>query len=266
MTAVTLTIDLEDPTGEYAKDGRWVRMAYRLIDFCDEVQRKATIFTVGRVAEASPTLIQELALRGHEIAYHTHDHVFLTDEAPERFRRESREDKDKLEQLCGKKVAGFRAPGFSLTHQTSWALDIIKELGFVYSSSIMPTNISRFGMPDKPRTPFKWPNGLIEFPLPVASLGPLRIPYSGGIYLYALPSWLSRYWASKADPKECLWTYTHPFDFDVEAPFQPHPRDPLWISWVMWMLRKQAKKKVRNILSIGQAPTLGELCTEQDVI
>jgi len=82
VTSVTLTIDLEDPTGAYAADGRYVAMTYKLLDFCDEMHRRATFFAVGRVAEAAPELIKAIAARRHEIAYHTHGHVPLTQEKP----------------------------------------------------------------------------------------------------------------------------------------------------------------------------------------
>jgi polysaccharide deacetylase family protein (PEP-CTERM system associated) len=258
VTSITLTIDLEDPTGAYAPDGRWIAMAYLLLDFCDEIQCRATFFTVGRVAQASPNLIANIAARGHEIAHHTHNHVFLTQENPTRFRRETQNDTIILEQLTGKAVLGFRAPGFSLTPKTLWALDVLKDLGFRYSSSIMPTRLSRFGFPAAPRHSFTWPNGMVEFPLPVASVGPLRVPYLGGVYLYALPSFLPRLLAGRAGERERLWTYTHPFDFDVEASFERMPATPIWISWTMWHLRKHAAKKIRRILELGTAPPLAE--------
>jgi peptidoglycan-N-acetylglucosamine deacetylase len=265
MPNITLTIDLEDPTGAYAPDGRYVAMTQRLLDFCDDAQRQATFFTVGRVAEAAPNLIKEIAGRGHEIAYHTHDHVPLTLENPERFRRESSVDKMRLEQLAGRFVTGFRAPCFSLTPKTVWALDILGALGFRYSSSIMPTNISRFGFPGTPREPFLWPNGIIELPLPVANAGPLRVPYLGGVYLYALPFFMVRHWIKRAGPKECLWTYAHPFDFDVEARFERYPDTPAWVSWIMWSLRHRAEKKIRQVLELGKAETLGDQVTSDSV-
>src|SRR5580700_10942898 len=99
-------------------------MTGRILDLCERLNRRATFFTVGRVAEAAPQLMSDIAARGHEVAYHSHVHVPLTKEDPERFRRESREDKDRLEQLAGKAVIGFRAPAFSLTPKTLWAIDI----------------------------------------------------------------------------------------------------------------------------------------------
>src|SRR5580698_7891709 len=167
---ITLTIDLEDPTERHEPDGRYVAMTRRILDMCDELKCRATFFVIGRVAEAMPSLVQDIASKGHEIAYHSHAHVALTEEDPARFHSETRADKDRLQQLTGKSVDGFRAPNFSLTPKSRWAVDVLGELGFRYSSSIMPTGISLYGFTNAPVTPFRWPNGLIEFPLPVAGL------------------------------------------------------------------------------------------------
>jgi polysaccharide deacetylase family protein (PEP-CTERM system associated) len=254
---ITFTIDLEDPTDEYAAYGRHVVMTWKILDLCGEKNTKATFFVIGKVAETAPDLIKAIAAQGHEVAYHSHAHVPLTEENPERFRRESREDKDKLEQLAGKPVIGFRAPRFSLTPKSAWALDILKELGFRYSSSIMPTNISMFGFPDAKPTPFKWPNGLIELPLPVANVGPWRVPYLGGIYLYALPFFLVKHWA-KQDSTNVLWTYTHPYDFDREEKFKKMPDASLGVSAILWIARLVAERKIQKVLELGTAPPLAE--------
>lgn len=254
---ITFTIDLEDPSERYAPDGRYIAMAHRILDLCDELNRKATFFAVGRTAQAAPQLIRDISAKGHEIAYHSHNHVSLTQETPERFRRESSEDKDRLEQLSGKKVIGFRAPRFSLTPQSMWALDVLAELGFQYSSSIMPTDVSLFGFPDMPQVPFAWPNGMIEFPLPVALFGKYRLPYLGGIYLYTMPSFALHAFLKRAKADEVLWTYAHPYDFDNTERFARMPHTPLWISLVLWLARRNASKKIRGVLELGNAPPLG---------
>ncbi|MFA4994415.1 MAG: polysaccharide deacetylase family protein [Bdellovibrionales bacterium] len=255
---ITLTIDLEDPSLRYAPDGRYVVMTRQILESCDALKCKATFFAIGRVAQTTPRLIRDIAERGHEIAYHSHNHVSLTEEDPARFLRESREDKDRLEQLAGKKVIGFRAPRFSLTPQTLWALDILGELGFRYSSSIMPTHISLFGFPETPSTPFFWPNGMIEFPLPVAVLGKYKLPYLGGIYLYTMPMFAVRAFLKRAEKDEVLWTYAHPYDFDRDEKFIRMANAPLWISYVLWRARKKASKKIAKILVMGVAPPLCE--------
>ncbi len=255
---ITFTIDLEDPTERYAPEGRYVPMTRRILALSEESNIRATFFTIGRVAESAPGLIRDIASQGHEIAYHSHNHVSLTKEDPARFRRETREDKDRLEQLSGKNVIGFRAPRFSLTPQSLWALDILGELGFRYSSSIMPTDVSLFGFPDAPQVPFAWPNGMIEFPLPVAAIGKYRIPYLGGIYLYTMPTLALRMFLAKAQPEEVLWTYAHPYDFDQEERFSRTPHTPLWINLILWLARRQAENKIRQVLKYGAAPPLGE--------
>ncbi len=255
---ITFTVDLEDPTERYETDGRYVLMTQRLLNLCDEFRCRATFFTIGRIATSAPNLIKDISRRGHEIAYHSHAHVPLTQEEPNRFRQESEIDISRFEQLIGKKVIGFRAPQFSLTPQCLWALDILAELGFRYSSSLMPTFLSRYGYPGAPRQPFKWPNGIIELPLPVANFGPCPIPYLGGIYLYALPLALTRFWKRRALLGEVLWTYTHPYDFDREVSFLHMPHVPHWINIVLGAARYVAETKIRGILTDGHALPLGE--------
>lgn len=259
---ITFTVDLEDPSERYAPEGRYVAMTRRILDLCDAMGRKATFFTVGRVAEAAPGLMRDIAAKGHEVAYHSHNHISLTKENPERFRRESREDKDRLEQLTGQSVAGFRAPRFSLTPQSLWALDILAELGFRYSSSIMPTDISMFGFPDAPQAPFAWPNGMIEFPLPVATMGKYRMPYLGGIYLYTMPFFVLRPFLKKATAAEVLWTYMHPYDFDKSEGFSRMPNTPFWVSLILWQARRNAEGKIRRVLELGAGAPLRERLPE----
>jgi polysaccharide deacetylase family protein (PEP-CTERM system associated) len=260
---ISFTIDLEDPTERYAQNSRYEAMTRHILDLCEAKGCKATFFTIGRVAETAPQLVRAIAAQGHEIAYHSHNHVPLTKEDPARFHRESREDKDRLEQLAGQKVIGFRAPRFSLTHQSLWALDILSELGFRYSSSIMPTEVSLFGFPDAPHKPFSWPNGMIEFPLPVAILGKYRLPYLGGIYLYTMPFFALRGFLAKAQAEEVLWTYAHPYDFDKAEPFARMPHTPLWVSLVLWLARRNAETKICKVLDLGNAPPLRDRLLER---
>jgi len=260
MTALTLTIDLEDPSGEYHPKGRYVDMTERVLDLCTRTGTKATFFTVGKLAKAAPGLIMRIASQGHEIAYHAHAHLPLTAETPDRFKQQTRDDRTLLEQLTGAPLSGFRAPGFSLTPQTLWATEILKELGFLYSSSIMPTSVSRFGFPDAPTTPFTWPSGLLELPLPMATLGKLRLPYSGGIYLYCWPSFITDAFLKRVDPHEVIWTYAHPHDFDIDERFKPMQDTPKWMSLILWYMRAFADKKMRHILAKHQhAAPLGEI-------
>lgn len=259
MTSVTFTVDLEDPYEEYAKDGRYVERTHYILDMCDELGCKATFFTVGRVAESVPDLVAEIARRGHEVAYHSHAHRSLTEETPERFARETATDKKLIEDITAQPLAGFRAPRFSLTPQSAWALDILKEQGFLYSSSIMPTKLSLFGFQDVPPHAFRWPNGLIELPLPTAPLlGNFRIAYLGGIYMYLLPSVITQRFIRTANSNEILWTYTHPYDFDRAEPWRAMAHTPLWANLVLRFGRLFAERKIGKLLRSSAAPPLRE--------
>lgn len=262
MKPLTLTIDLEDPHELYAPDGRYIALTDHILDLCEETGRKATFFTVGRIAQSVPALLRRIADEGHEVAYHSHAHTSLTDQTPQAFEEECKEDKDRIEQITGKPLKGFRAPRFSLTPQTRWATDVLAAQGFLYSSSIMPTALSRFGFACASGQPFRWPSGLIELPLPVARFGKLAIPYSGGIYLYALPAFLSRFFVGRAGADELLWTYAHPYDFDRHESYVPMPRTPLWVALVLWAVRRKAETRILNLLaSTYPAPPLQE-CAE----
>ncbi|MBV8060207.1 MAG: polysaccharide deacetylase family protein [Alphaproteobacteria bacterium] len=256
MKKISFTVDLEDPYDIYAVNGRYVDRTRHILNMCDALNRKATFFTVGRVAEAVPDLIAEIAKRGHEVAYHSHAHVSLTKETPENFARETAMDKKLIESITGKPLTGFRAPRFSLTPQSVWVLDVLNEQGFQYSSSIMPTKLSRFGFQNVPTYAFRWPNGLVEFPLPTAALyDDFRLGYLGGIYMYLLPTFVTRYFVRKAADNEVLWTYTHPYDFDPFEAVQSMSDTPTWAMLVLRLGRLCAERKLRDLLTeYGGAP------------
>lgn len=109
---------------------------------------------------------------------------------------------------------GYRAPYFSVTHETPWAPDVIRESGFRYSSSVLPGRSNQFAFRGAPRTPFRWPNGLVEFPVPVLQLPGLSIPVIGGGYLRLLPSFMIERQLRLARRLPLNWTYCHPYDFD----------------------------------------------------
>jgi polysaccharide deacetylase family protein (PEP-CTERM system associated) len=265
MNPIYLTVDFEDHTENYDLNGRYAAMTYRLLNLFRENNRRATFFTVGRMAKAAPSLIHEVADEGHEIAYHSHAHLSLTEESPEIFRRETFEDKGRIEQITGKPLLGFRAPRFSLMPKTLWAVDILQDLGFSYSSSVMPTALSRFGFPKAPSMPFLWKNGLMEFPLPVRNLGLFRIPYSGGIYLYAMPFFLTKKLLAGADPEDVVWTYMHPYDFDTQSPMKTMPNTPFWVRALLSLAGKRAPAQVKNLIALcgTSKQTLGDLAGDK---
>ncbi|MBY0428795.1 MAG: polysaccharide deacetylase family protein, partial [Alphaproteobacteria bacterium] len=186
FTPITLTIDLEDHLDVYAPDGRWVANTQRILDACAQHNHRATFFTVGKVA-AHPQLLKRIVNDGHELALHSYDHIALTKEDPKGYGAKLRDAKLRFEAISGKAVVGFRAPIFSLTPQSVWVVDVLKELGFSYSSSVIAGKGAVNGFPGAPNRPFKWQNGLIELPVPMVDLGVIALPFLGGVYLRYLP-------------------------------------------------------------------------------
>lgn len=261
---ILFSLDLEDHTGAYAPTGRYIDNTRRLMDRCEEASVRGTVFVVGRVAETAPALVRDIAARGHEIACHSWAHVALDKLTPEAFRADTVRAKQCLEDVTGHTVSGYRAPVFSVTQATLWAVPILAEAGFTYSSSIMPAPNPLYGMPGAPHHPFRWKNGLVEFPCPVHTVGSLSLPYLGGIYLRYLPMPLVRRWAEKTRGTS-LWTYCHPYDFDADEPFCRIAGANLLTSALLWMNRRQTWARVRE-LTAGTTLTLGQIAnTVQDL-
>jgi polysaccharide deacetylase family protein (PEP-CTERM system associated) len=236
-TKLIFTLDLEDHLGTYARDARFAVNAAKVLDLLDSLQIRGTFFIVGRVAESHPELVRDVAGRGHEIGCHSYDHLPIEMETPATFALKLTKAKNLLEQVGGQRVAGYRAPYFSLTAATTWATAVIGEAGFDYSSSILPAPNPLYGFAGAPREPFRWPNGLLEFPVPVASFLGAWLPFLGGVYFRYLP-WRMICGAMRRMPPEILqWTYFHPYDFDVAEPFAWMPRTSLATNLICWLRR-----------------------------
>ena len=78
-----------------------------------------------------------MAEQGHEIASHNYHHRRITGLRPSEFREMVMRSKKALEDASSSPVLGFRAPDFSITKQSLWALDVLHETGFAYDSAAM---------------------------------------------------------------------------------------------------------------------------------
>ncbi|HOK47296.1 MAG TPA: polysaccharide deacetylase family protein [Bryobacteraceae bacterium] len=121
-----LTIDL----GRSVSDA-WVESALEVLD---GIRALATFFV--RPDAISSRLTREIASRGHELACLGRLKPGARDCDPDRFREDARETKLRLEDFTGMEVAGYRAPGFSISRRTLQALSILAEEGYRFDSSI----------------------------------------------------------------------------------------------------------------------------------
>jgi hypothetical protein len=153
-----------------------------------------------------------------------------------------------LEDLTSTSVRGFRAPIFSLVASTRWAVDVIADVGFTYSSSVLPARSPLFGDPTLPTGPFRWPNGLLELPCPVARAAGLGLPYLGGVYLRAIPTSASHVARARFGRDSLQWIYCHPYDFDPDEPFWVVPEAGPLGSRLLWYNRRRTFAKVDALL------------------
>ncbi len=266
-TRITFSLDLEDNLVRHGLEPRYSALTHKVLEFLEESNISGTFFVVGELARQNTGLIQKISNHGHEIAYHSRSHVPLTQEIPERFRRETRSDKAFLEDITGRRITGFRAPIWSLVPSSVWAIDILVELGFKYSSSVLPAANPLYGFSGAPAGPFRWHNGLLELPLPLARIGPITLPLLGGIYFRYLFVSMQEFILKRIDPSAVLWTYCHPYDFDPEQPFTIPDDLNLPMSFLLWANRRGTFRKMRKLLNFGTAPNFESRirCGEFDI-
>jgi len=191
-----------------------------ILDLLGEFDQKATFFILGRIARDMPSLVRRIADDGHEIACHSFHHRRLFHFPRPEVETFLADAKRALEDASSKTVSGFRAPDFSITRENLWAFDVLRELAFVYDSSIVPTGLHDvYGIGDFPTVPFRLPNGLIEVPLSTAKILNQNIPFGGGGYLRLYPLAVSKLLFRAANRRGVPGVvYLHPFEMGRIVP------------------------------------------------
>jgi polysaccharide deacetylase family protein (PEP-CTERM system associated) len=176
------------------------------------------------VAERYPELVREIDTCGHEICSHGYRHRLIYNLTPNRFKEFLNRSKTILEDIIGKPILGYRATSFSIVKKTLCALDLIKEAGFIYDSSIFPiSHHDIYGLDDCPRFPFQLENGLIEIPPSTLRILDRNIPFGGGGYFRLFPYWLTRLGIRKLNREGYpAMVYLHPWEIDISSPRVDH--------------------------------------------
>lgn len=206
-------------------ESRVERNTERVLELFDAHQIRATFFMLGIVAERHPGLVRRIVDADHELASHGYAHVRVTQQLPHEFRADVVRTKELLEDIAGCAVRGYRAASYSIGATNLWALEVLRETGHDYSSSIYPIRHDLYGMPGAPRFAFRHnDNGLLEIPVTTVRVLNQTLPCGGGGYFRLLPYRASR-WAmrrvNRHDRQACVF-YFHPWEIDPE---QPRPSD-----------------------------------------
>ena len=230
-----LTVDVEDyfhtsALAPFAPRDRWDSLESRvcastdrLLEMFDEAQVCGTFFVLGWVAERFPELVRRIANHGHEIGSHGYAHRLVYDETPSGFREDVRRARGLLEDMSGIAVHGFRAPSYSVTMRSLWALEILIEEGYQYDSSIFPIRHDTYGIPESPRHSFvmqRRAGTIIEVPASTVRYAGFNLPVAGGAYLRILPFAWTRWGIRRLNDGEQkpAIVYIHPWEVDPDQP------------------------------------------------
>ena len=271
-----LTVDVEDYFQVSAFDrlvsrddwgsipSRVVASTQRLLDLFDQRRVKATFYVLGWVGKRYPGLVRDIVNRGHEIGCHSYWHRLIYELTPEQFREDTKLARDVLEHASGAAVTAYRAPTFSITSRSEWALDILCELGFQIDSSIFPIHHDRYGMPGARRDPHliqRSGGQLWEYPPSVARVGKWNVPVAGGGYFRLFPLRFTQHCFRQVNAAGLpVMFYLHPWEVDPDQPRVP-PRP--WQNWRHYVNLHKTERKLECLLGEFQFGTLREVHAAQ---
>jgi len=203
---------------------RVARNTDRVLGVLADAGVKGTFFVLTWNAERQPDIVRRIAAAGHEVASHGYGHRLIYEQSPAEFDADIRRAKGILEDITGTSVLGYRAPSFSITRRSEWALDVLLDAGYRYDSSVFPVKDSLYGLPGAQRFPYVVRSGngrdLVEFPISTTPALGRNLPLGGGGYLRMLP-YRYLHWGMRRvnrDERQPTVVYVHPWELDPDHP------------------------------------------------
>ena len=230
------TVDVEDyfhpsEIGAGISSDRWSSLPSRvevgtsfLLDLLASHKARGTFFILGWVAARKPALVRRIAEAGHEVACHSYEHRLVYELSPRQFRTDTLAAVHAIEDACGITPRAYRAPSFSITEKSLWALDVLSECGFTHDSSICPIVHDRYGIPGSLREAHviqTRAGRITAVPVSTVRLSGNRIaPVGGGGYLRLFPYRYTAAGLRRINQQEgkpaCV--YVHPWEVDAGQP------------------------------------------------
>lgn len=222
---LAFTVDLEDwAQSTWDRDREMTsRCAYqgrRILEILGEVpSARATFFVLGKFAERHPHVVRDIHAAGHEVACHGWGHVEAFRLGRAAFTEDLRRATETISDITGVQPIGYRASDFSIVSESLWALEVLQQAGYHYSSSIFPVAKERYGIGNWPRTAtcvqLHSGGSIVEAPLAALQVGARRVPIAGGGYARLLPgSFLTAALRQASKNNDLPVFYCHPYEVD----------------------------------------------------
>ncbi len=209
----------------------------RMLDLLDLYGHRATFFCLGWIAVHHPQVIAEIARRGHEIGSHGHSHALVSSLSRDAFARDLDASLEALHRACGQTVKAFRAPGFSIGDEQTWAFGILASRGIDLDASLFLADRAHGGILLRRERPFELVlaggQRILEVPIIPLQLAGRSLPFSGGGYLRVLPQPLLMAAFSAFERKGlAVAAYVHPRELDPDQPRLDLPWRRQWKYYV----------------------------------
>ena len=207
----------EDKWGEY--EVRIHENMERIFRILEETDTKATFFIIGWIAKTYPEVVKKIAEK-YEIGSHTMTHQLVWQQNPEEFKQDVDTSIKLLQDITGKPVKYFRAPGYSIRESEAYAFDTLAELGIEIDCSVFPAKHAHGGMPQFSQAlpSIIEHNGtrIKELPITLGKFMGKNLIYSGGGYFRLFPYSLIK----KLTKENAAYNmaYIHPRDLDGGQP------------------------------------------------
>lgn len=255
-----LTFDVEEwfhLLGHSATDSekKWINYEVRIhenmeriFQILDDTNTRGTFFIIGWIAKTYPEIVKKIAER-YEIGSHTLSHQLVYDQSRAEFARDVDSSIKLLQDLTGKSIRYFRAPGFSIRRSESWAFEILHDLGIEVDCSVFPGHHAHGGFPSygkaEPGIIEYYGKSIKEFPVSCKEIFGKHLVYQGGGYFRFCPYPLIKKWAEQDE--DYLLSYIHPRDLDAGQPLIPEL--PLKRRFKSYVGLKGAEQKLRKFLT-----------------
>ena len=191
----------------------------RIFDLLDKHNQDATFFCLGWVAEKFPNIIKKIDSLNYEIGTHSHMHQLAYEQTRKEFNDDLNKSICSLQDITGKKVKIYRAPGFSVKKKNLWVFEDLIKHWIEIDCSIFPARRAHGGLPSygesEPSILSFSEKKLKEFPINTFNLLGVPLIFSGGGYFRLIPFPVLKSLFKNSDYN---MTYFHPRDFDPRQP------------------------------------------------